>query len=625
MSDCEKSSAEKELLTRPEDILNRQSHLENASREVDENTIKACQFLKKILPFIVKDEPLRVSLILAFHENKNKHFELALDIVKANADFDFVETKNSHEYAKLIIGYIINLTKRFSLDNFVAQDKKNDKATILIDFMKIAVACDDKNFEPFCFRFLIEHISATKGKIGYLNFLDAFRGCHDQDKKLSSSKSHDLVFAQADYFLESIIFISQETDESIREMDYVFYFLLINVIIAYVVAFQNQLTREFVERMKVDLQVVKGVYERVMDLFPLIARDFQSLSYSTLQGFEHAHHVIYGGQVKPSFGSATEVQTKLVVCKERLNIGKTMREEELEVYRILETPLPLPAMPSPDKIEAMELTLLSEFPWAFNVIERIFSDLCARALLGSPVLYFEPTLLVGLPGSGKSRLIHRIAEVLEITRLDIPLAGVNDATSLAGTSRGWSSSRPSDFVVHMAEKKKASMLVGLDEIDKISAGNQNGNVGSYLLSLLEPETSKMYRDHCIKVQCDLSRIIWLATANELGPISAPLKSRFRILMLHQPEREHFQVIANNVIQEIAQRWDVPAWSLPGADVLNIPYEMLKSAREVRRAVERAVTDHVLSMHGRKSKSNPGNAVKSSKGEYTQVQQTPASH
>lgn len=265
-------------------------------------------------------------------------------------------------------------------------------------------------------------------------------------------------------------------------------------------------------------------------------------------------------------------------------------KEEIERHLVLEQPLPLAPMPTVRHLGGSLARLMDEFPWAGDVLDLIYADLIGRSALGCQVLGMQPTLLVGAPGSGKSRLARRIAQELDVPRLDLPLGGTSDSKVLSGTARGWSSGRPSDLATLMASRRSASAIGILDELDKaIDQHREGGGIQAYLLALFEPETATRHTDIFLKVESDFSGAMWLATANRLSSISPPLVSRMRVLRLDQPRFEHFPVIAENVLNEMANRWGVDRQVLPGLGELDVPLNRLCSARQVRVATEVAVT------------------------------------
>lgn len=282
----------------------------------------------------------------------------------------------------------------------------------------------------------------------------------------------------------------------------------------------------------------------------------------------------------------------LVVCRTPIVDGtERCDKEEIARHKILETPLPLVVMPHFENLLEMHRALVKEFPWGGDVLSAIFGDLVGRAKLGIQVFGFPPTLLVGAPGSGKSRLARRLADSFGLPRMDLSVGGVSDSKVLSGTSRGWGSAKPSDLATLMALRRTASALVLLDELDKAEDGDRVGvGLQSYLLGFLEPETAGRLMDSFLKTECDFSGVMWIGTANELSAVHLPLLSRLRVLPLRQPSVGHFGVIAENVLTDIAKSWTLDRQVLPALTELTLPWDRLGSARQVRQTVETAVMD-----------------------------------
>ena len=300
-------------------------------------------------------------------------------------------------------------------------------------------------------------------------------------------------------------------------------------------------------------------------------------------------------KVVPSSAPVADVQIpdgkpSLVVCRGQIiDAPDKYDKEELDRHKILQHPLPLAVMPHTDDLLEMQRALVQEFPWARDVVATIFDDLFGRSKLGVQTFGFPPTLLVGAPGSGKSRLAGRLADVFRLPRMDLSVGGSSDSKALSGTSRGWASGRPSDIATLLATRKSASAMIILDELDKANHGHGTGiGLQSYLLGLLEPETARRLMDAFLKTECDFSGVMWIATANTLSGIQDPLLSRLRVLMLRQPSVEHFRVIAENVLVDIANSWSLDPGVFPALAELELPWDRLGSARQVRKATEAAV-------------------------------------
>lgn len=253
-------------------------------------------------------------------------------------------------------------------------------------------------------------------------------------------------------------------------------------------------------------------------------------------------------------------------------------------YEILCSPLPIAELPDISRIEAIQDTLETEFPWAHEAINLLMSDLRSRRLFGSIELGTEPTLLVGLPGCGKSRLVRRIAEELAVPFCPLALAAMNDSMPLVGTARGWASAQASPLINTMVTQKTASLLVLLDEIDKVPAGSiQSVPPTTALLNLLERENARRWYDTFIQTPCNLSKLMFWATANSLKAIPKPLLSRFRIMLVPPPRREHLPALAQSAARDICHEWGLPRDIAPDIDFSELE-DHSPSARDIRGAV-----------------------------------------
>ncbi len=132
--------------------------------------------------------------------------------------------------------------------------------------------------------------------------------------------------------------------------------------------------------------------------------------------------------------------------------------------------------------------------------------------------------------------------------------------------------------------KSASALVLLDELDKTSHRTSNSTpVTSALLGLLEPESARRWHDTFLQTSCDLSKLCFWATANGLAGIPKPLLSRFTLIYMPAPRKEHMHVLVHGIVDDITKAWGLPS------DVLPLPphevYEGVPlNARELRRLV-----------------------------------------
>lgn len=269
----------------------------------------------------------------------------------------------------------------------------------------------------------------------------------------------------------------------------------------------------------------------------------------------------------------------LVVIKEPIPRATSSDDQEMiNRYAALCKPLPVAVMPSVAWLEERRGRLLAEFPWAMIAIEIVFDGLIGRRRFGALEISIHPILLYGPPGVGKSRLVRRIAEELLLPFLPISLAGVDDSRTFLGTARGWSSGQPSTMLQLILTRKSASGLILLDEVEKSTNRSLNSApTTSVLLSLLEPETATRWFDSFLQVPCDLSRLNYIATANRLSGMSAPLLSRFNIVYIGTPNHADVISAIPHVMDDIAKEWRVPRDVLPTL----MPSDLIGTATNMR--------------------------------------------
>ncbi|MCI2810998.1 AAA family ATPase [Eoetvoesiella caeni] len=258
--------------------------------------------------------------------------------------------------------------------------------------------------------------------------------------------------------------------------------------------------------------------------------------------------------------------------------------EYLKRFEVLREPMAFKEFPSVDKLQALHATLLAEFPWAQDAVSLVMSDLFARKRHGALRLGMAPVVLVGPPGTGKTRFVQRLGELLNTPNAVINLAGMTDVKVLKGVTRGWSSNRTSRMVEFILQTQVPNPLFILDEIDKTQCAYSNGgDPQDALLDLLEPGNARRYHDVFLLTECDLSHCMYIATSNSLQALSEPLLSRLRPVLFPAPGPEHAQVILKGVVRDLELAWGLPAGTVIVSDHHAQLLQGL-SAREMRRAL-----------------------------------------
>lgn len=233
----------------------------------------------------------------------------------------------------------------------------------------------------------------------------------------------------------------------------------------------------------------------------------------------------------------------------------------------------------------------AEMPHFSPVIDTILADL-GYVLTGSLKEFrFEPLLLVGAPGLGKTRFASRLAAVMGLPFEKISIGVTQSSGDLAGSSRFWSNCRPGRIARLLATSPVVCPVVLLDEVDKIHPGTQYP-VGPVLLELLEPENAVKFRDECLELCFDASRLMVIATANDIHSIDAPLLSRMRIVKIKNPDPAERKSVIQSLLRDVLSGRKIVVDDAVVDRLVQINPDMRTLRRQLRHIIGHAL------IHGR---------------------------
>lgn len=246
----------------------------------------------------------------------------------------------------------------------------------------------------------------------------------------------------------------------------------------------------------------------------------------------------------------------------------------------------MPLTPAPDP-RAFSEALLARFPWAVEAIEAYAQD-----LVGAPYARFTPRLLVGPAGCGKTAFARAVVETAGLDVTVYSAAGQMDGGSFSGTSRQWSTWRPSVPAQACLRHGKASHGVIVDEVEKAGDARRWGRLDETLLPFLERgSTARSIHDPAFETALDLSAVSYVLTANAIDGLAGPLRDRCAVIHWPAPRAQDLAIVAAAILDDLRrdrgldETWCPP---LDGDELDALSAWRGGSLRPLRRMVEAVV-------------------------------------
>ncbi len=314
--------------------------------------------------------------------------------------------------------------------------------------------------------------------------------------------------------------------------------------------------------VKQELLECLDVEKRLEKLYAILARELEVLQMefnigqrvrSQMEKLQREHYLREQIRaIHKELGEDEDVAEEVAEYRQKLSDGDYPDEVKKVIEKELGRMEKIPGMSMESGVIRTYIELLLELPWRIStedskdidnaakildedhyglkkVKERILDFLAVKALTTdkpAPIL-----CLVGPPGVGKTSLASSIARAMGRKFVRASLGGIRDEAEIRGHRRTYVGAMPGRIIQGLSKAGANNPVFLLDEVDKLGRDGYSGDPSAALLEVLDPAQNNTFSDHYIDIPFDLSKILWIVTANNLSTIPKPLRDRMEVINL----------------------------------------------------------------------------------------------